>query len=186
MPPPHESPYLLAEVISAITNTPTSRLRRTTPACSRARPSSQARTRERPRVGLSVPTGPGWLGRHSPRYSKESSTLTVPRTLRSGSQGQAWLPVKAPSSVKHLRDGPLGGRRVAQEAIARTASVLMCRLPSEQLVRELDGPEVPPEQPVEKGAVIVATLVGPLVTDGEAVGNMEQRSLIFRQQLSFK
>jgi hypothetical protein len=48
-------------------------------------------------------------------------------------------------------------------------------LSSEQLVREVDGAEVPPEEPVEKGTVVVALLIRPLVADRERVGDLEQR-----------
>lgn len=56
-------------------------------------------------------------------------------------------------------------------------------LPSKQLTCQLHRAEVPPEQPVEEGGVVVASLVCPLVTNGESVGDLEQRSLVRLQQL---
>jgi hypothetical protein len=60
------------------------------------------------------------------------------------------------------------------------------RLSSEELVRQLDGVEVPSEQPVEEERVVVASLVGLLVADGELVGELEQGRLIIPEQLGLE
>lgn len=39
---------------------------------------------------------------------------------------------------------------------------------------------------VEEGRIVVATLVGPLVADGELVGDRKQRPLVFGQQLGLE
>src|SRR6266511_64698 len=57
------------------------------------------------------------------------------------------------------------------------------RLPSKQLIRELHGAEVPPKEPVEKGAVVVASLIRPLVADREPVGDLEERPLVLGEHL---
>lgn len=51
----------------------------------------------------------------------------------------------------------------------------------DELISQLHRGQVPPEDPVEEGLVVVAALVGPPVTQVEAIGDFEESSLVLAQ-----